>query len=218
MDQCGRKQTMLIFEVFFVFGWCIISMSKSMAMLLIGRAITGFCAGVFSPAAPCYLCEITSPKYRGFFLASITFNVALGILTTHFLGIYCSWDVNAIVCGVFPFVGYIATTFLCPESPSWLLSKNLNQKAYESFLWLRGCNEAANDEFRTMVDARVKNAAETLPQCDDGKQHGTNTNRYSYAIDRLTKPIANKSFNVPLIILSIYFATLQFSGKNKVVL
>lgn len=97
MDQCGRKLTMLIFAVPFVISWCIISMSNRLALLLIGRAVTGFCAGVFSPAAPLYLSEITSPKYRGFFLASITFNVALGILMTHFLALYCSWDVNAIV-------------------------------------------------------------------------------------------------------------------------
>lgn len=221
MDQCGRQLTMLIFAVPFVIGWCIISMSNCMAMLLIGRAVTGFCAGVFSPAAPLYLSEITSPKYRGFFLASITFNVALGILMTHFLALFCSWDVNAIVCGVFPFIGYIAITFFCPESPSWLLSKNLNGKASESFLWLRGCNEAANNEFRAMVDAQVKNdPAKTLPRYGDGdgdddKQHETNTNHYLYPIDRLTKLITNKSFNAPLIILSIYFATLQFSGKRK---
>lgn len=187
-------------------------MSNSTAMLLAGRAITGFCAGVFTPAGQLYLSEIASPKYRGFFLASIAFNAAFGILITHSLAFVCSWDVNAIICGMFPFIGYIVTTFCGPESPSFLLP-NSTEKACEAFLWLRGCGDEANNEFRTMVDAQVKNAAEISAQCEDDKQHKTNFN--FYPIIRITKLIANKPFYVPLIILSIYFATLQFSGKDN---
>lgn len=221
MDRCGRKLTILIINVPFVIGWCIISMSNGAALLLAGRAITGFCAGVFSPAGPLYLSEITDPKYRGFFLASITFNVALGILTTHFLALYCSWNVNAIVCGVFPFIGYMCTTFCGPETPSWLIRNN-TQKAFEAFLWLRGTNEVANNEFQTMVDAQVESAAEAVTaeaQCDDDKRNESNAKHFYqfYPIDRLTKLIAHKPFNAPLIILSIYFFSLQFSGVNAVI-
>lgn len=218
MDRCGRKLTILIVNVPFVVGWCVISMSNCMAVLLVGRAITGFCAGVFSPAGPLYISEITDPKYRGFFLASITFSVSLGIFATHLLAFYCTWHVNAIVCGVFPFIGYILTTFFCPETPSWLLSKNLIPEACDAFLWLRGCDDNANNEFRMMVDAHAKNdaaaAAIVTQNDDDNKRNEANANRFFYAVVRRIKLIAHKSFYAPLIILTIYFATLQFSGKK----
>lgn len=42
MDRCGRKLTIIIINVPFVIGWCVISMSNCMTLLLVGRAITGF--------------------------------------------------------------------------------------------------------------------------------------------------------------------------------
>lgn len=156
--------------------------------------------------------EITDPKYRGFFLASITFNISLGIFMTHFLAFFCTWDVNAIICAAFPFIGYITATFFSPETPSWLLSKNHTQKACDTFLWLRGCDEIANNEFRTMVDAQGEMSQNDTHQNNDDNDKRNDTN----SIVRLAKQITHKSFYVPLVILTIYFATLQFSGKNNI--
>ncbi|XP_055325147.1 facilitated trehalose transporter Tret1-like [Sitodiplosis mosellana] len=218
MDRFGRKMTILALNVPFTVGWCIISMSDCMFWLLFGRILTGFCCGVLSPTTPMYLSEISAPKYRGFFLASITLDVALGVLLTHFLAIYCTWNVNAIVCGFLPFIGYIATTFV-PESPSWLLKKNCIHEAHHAFVWLRGCDESASIEFQSMVDAQIKNSAATSAQHsdDDTENNGSGAGRQHHPIDHLRQLIAHKSFNTPLIILSIYFATLQFSGVNAVI-
>lgn len=211
MEHFGRKMTIMILNVPFVVGWCIISMSGCIYWLLFGRILTGFCVGVLSPTVPAYLSEISAPKYRGFFLASITFNVAFGILLTHFLAIYCSWNANAIVCGLFPFIGYIMTTFV-PESPPWLVKRNCIHKAYHAYRWLRGCDDVAAREFQLMVDAQAKH----LQQHDEN--HESDGSRYQkHSIDHLCQLIAQKSFNTPLIILSIYFATLQFSGVNAVI-
>lgn len=215
MDLFGRKFTLVLLNVPFVIGWCIISMSECMFWLLFGRILTGFCVGVLSPTTPMYLSEISSPKYRGFFLASITFDVALGILLTHFLALYCAWHVNAIICGFFPFIGYIATSFV-PESPSWLLKKNRIQEAYHAYRWLRGCDEAASIEFQSMVDAQIKNSTTITTAQNSDENNECGTRHHHHSIDHLRQMIAHKSFNTPLIILSIYFATLQFSGVNAV--
>lgn len=218
MDRFGRKMTLLILNVPFVIGWCIISMSNSMFWLLFGRILTGFCVGVLSPTAPMYLSEITDPKYRGFFLASITFNVAFGILLTHFFALYFTWNVNAIICGFLPFIGYIAATFV-PESPSWLLKKNCIHEAYHAYRWLRGCDENAIKEFDAMVDAQIK-AHEPKSSENNEYNHGERHQQHNHQqrpIDHFRQLIALKSFHTPLIILSIYFATLQFSGMNAVI-
>lgn len=212
MDRFGRKMTILIINVPFVVGWCIISMSKSITWLLFGRILTGFCVGVLSPTGPMYFSEITAPKYRGFFLASITFDVALGILLTHALALYCTWDVNAIICACFPFIGYIVSAAV-PESPAWLLKRNFIEEACHAYRWLRGCDETSTKEFEAMVDAHTK---AMQSQCDEVNNE-SDANHHFHPIDHLTKLIALKSFNTPLIILSIYFATLQFSGVNAVI-
>lgn len=214
MDRFGRKMTILVLNVPFVIGWCIISMSDCMFWLLFGRILTGFCCGILSPTTPMYLSEISAPKYRGFFLASITFDVALGVLLTHFLAIYFTWNVNAIICGCFPFFGYIAITFV-PESPSWLLKKNFIHEAHHAYRWLRGFDETASIEFHSMVDAQIReNGNKDDNYNDDNESIATNQR---HPIDHLRRLIADKSFNTPLIILSIYFATLQFSGVNAVI-
>lgn len=215
LDRFGRKTTLLILNVPFVIGWCIISMSDSMCLLLFGRILTGFCAGVLSPTVPMYLSEISSPNYRGFFLASITFDVALGILLTHFLAIYCIWSVNAICCGFLPFFGYIAITFV-PESPSFLLKKNRIHEAYHAYCWLRGFDEIAQKEFESMVDAQIKISSSQIN--DKNNESGINDKPHHHrSIQYLRQLIGNKSFNVPVLLLSIYFLTLQFSGVNAVI-
>lgn len=185
-----------------------------MFWLLFGRIWTGFCVGVLSPTAPIYLSEISAPKYRGFFLASITFDVALGILATHFLALYCTWNVNAIVCGFLPFIAYIASAFV-PESPSWLIKKNCIHEAFLAYSWLRGCDDAAIKEFETMVDAQIKCSAQNT---DEHNETGSSSsNHHRHPIDHLRQLMTQKSFNIPLIILSVYFATLQLSGINAVI-
>ncbi|XP_031631302.1 facilitated trehalose transporter Tret1-like [Contarinia nasturtii] len=218
LDRFGRKTTLLILNVPFVIGWCIISMSDSMCLLFIGRILTGFCAGIASPTAPMYLSEISSPNYRGFFLASITFDVALGILLTHSLAIYCPWSVNAICCGFLPFFAYIVTTFVA-ESPSYLLKKNRIHDAYHNYRWLRGYDEIANKEFESMVDAQIEISTSQVndKNNESGIVHNQPHQCHQRSIDHLRQLIANKSFNFPVLLLSIYFLTLQFSGVNAVI-
>lgn len=217
MDCFGRKITIQMVNVPFVIGWCIISMSNSLVWLLLGRILTGFCCGVLSPTGPNYLSEITAPKYRGIFLASITLNVAFGILCTHSLALYCTWDVNAIICGCFPFIGYIAITFV-PESPSWLLRKNRIEEAFYAYRWLRGSDDSAIKEFQSMVDAQAKSTQTQTQTQSYEKCNPTNASPLQLnPFNRFVNLITLKPFNIPFGILSIYFATLQFSGVNAVI-
>lgn len=205
MDRFGRKIAHLLLNVLFVISWCIVSVSRNVTWLLIGRFACGFCVGLLSPPGTTYLSEISDPKYRGFFLATITFAVSLGVLLTHLLAIYMTWNQNAIVCGLLPFFSYIFITF-APESPAWLLRTNRHQKAFTAFHWLRGNNQTAIEEFKRMADAQSELHAK---QMADANSDGN-------SISRFHEWFAQKSFRKPLIIISIYFATLQCSGANAV--
>lgn len=206
MDRFGRKIAHLMLNVLFVVSWCIVSMSTTVTWLLFGRFACGFCVGLLSPPGTTYLSEISDPKYRGFFLASITFAVSLGVMLTHVLAIFMPWNQNAIACSLLPFGSYILITF-APESPAWLLRSNRHHKAFAAFSWLRGTDEVAVKEFERMADAQSQQTGG--PQLNDAPNDGN-------LIRRVHEWFGQKAFRKPLIIISLYFATLQFSGANAV--
>lgn len=195
-------------------------MSGDMFTLLFGRSLTGFCAGILSPVGPTYLAEISSPEYRGLFLGSVTFAIAFGVLLTHSLAVYVKWRVNAIVCGLLPLLSYVLITF-APESPSWLLQKNRLQAAYESFVWFRGSDENSIKEFESMVEAQsIPKQQHQNGFNNEGMGHckaSNNVSCYQNWLGKVHELIRDKSFNRPLLILSVYFATLQFSGNTAII-
>lgn len=208
MDRFGRKIAHLVLNVLFVVSWCIVSMSTSVAWLLCGRFACGFCVGLLSPPGTTYLSEISDPRYRGFFLASITFAVSLGVLLTHALAIYVPWNQNAIACALLPFVSYILITF-APESPAWLLRAQRHHKAFAAFSWLRGTDEAAAKEFERMAEAQSQAQAGGNDPSGAGAGAGN-------LIGRVHEWFGEKAFRMPLITISLYFGTLQCSGANAV--
>lgn len=219
LDHFGRKMSHLILNVPFVISWCIISMSGEITTLLFGRSLTGFCAGILSPVGPTYLAEISSPEYRGLFLGSVTFAISFGVLITHLLAIYVKWSVNALICGLLPLSSYVLITF-APESPSWLLRKNRLQDAYESFVWLRGSDENSIKEFESMVEAQQipnKQQPNDLNENITNCKTLNNVSGYQNLFGKVHELISEKSFNRPWLILSVYFATLQFSGNTVII-
>jgi facilitated trehalose transporter len=62
MDRIGRKNTMLILSVPFVLGWLLIGYAQNLAMMLVGRFVSGFCGGGFSLVAPVYIGETAEDR------------------------------------------------------------------------------------------------------------------------------------------------------------
>lgn len=203
MQRYGRRMAHFILCFPFVIGWVVLSMSVNVGWILLGRFITGFCVGLVSPPAPVYIGEVTAPKYRGIFLACVTLGVSLGILIVHSLGMFFTWQITAIICGTFPFMSYILLAFV-PESPSWLLAKGRTVEAEEAFKWLRGHDEETHKEFESMLEKQQNNNTNS-----DNDVRG-NWQKFK---DTLTAQI----FYKPLLILLIFFATMQFAGLNVII-
>lgn len=59
-----------------IIGWFLIFISKSVTTIMIGRIITGACAGLVSGTAPSYVVEISTDNVRG--LLGTSFQVNIG--------------------------------------------------------------------------------------------------------------------------------------------
>lgn len=201
MQRFGRKTAHFILNVPFVVGWVLLSMSQNLFFLLIGRIITGLCVGLLGPPAPVYIAETSSPKYRAFLASFVTLAVSSGILIVHALGTFLTWQMTAVVCGIFPFISYLLMTFV-PESPSWLLSTGQLDEAANAFKWLRGHDIETYKEFQMMVDAQQK--LKDANNSDMDKQ-------------TVMDKIVSNAFYKPIVILFVYFGTMQLSGMNAII-
>lgn len=64
-DKLGRKLTVLFTIIPFTVGWVLIIFTQNVAMLLVGRFLTGMAGGSFCIVGPLYTSEIAQNEIRG---------------------------------------------------------------------------------------------------------------------------------------------------------
>lgn len=196
MERYGRRSAHLVLNVPFIAGWVIIALATNLQWILVGRFITGLSVGLLGPPASVYIGETSGPRYRGFLLAGVSLAIAIGILISHLLGTFLSWNLTAAICAIFPVISFVIMA-LAPESPSWLLSQGRLDEASLSFQWLRGCDDESAREFESMVNSQKSVA------------HASN-----YSWTSIKENIRRPAFLKPLGILLGFFFTMQLAGVN----
>ncbi|XP_078053589.1 trehalose transporter 1-like protein [Augochlora pura] len=198
IEMLGRKRSTLAIFPFFVIGWLAISLAKSVATIIIGRVICGFCAGLFGPLAPVYISETSDPKLRGVLLSLISVTLSFGILVVHAVCIWLHWRITAYVCVAFATVGLL-TALVSKESPTWLINKGRTDEALESWVHLRGWRSLS--EYQALENsktARRKSAKRSI-------------------LTILKETFSSRHFLWPLSILCVFFFAAQFSGYSVVI-
>lgn len=198
MERFGRRKAQIMLSTCFATGWVIIGFSNDiMGLILFGRFITGFCQGWLGPLGPVFVGEISSPSYRGLFLAALSLGIAFGVLLSHLFGTFFHWSYAALLCGLFPMVGGI-TIYYAPESPAWLASKNRIDDCVISFQWYRGKSPAMKSELDKMI-------------AEQSKRDNTKGK-----FETLKQNIKKPEFWKPLGIMTIFFIITQLSGVNVI--
>ncbi|KAB8307952.1 D-xylose transporter XylE [Erwinia endophytica] len=154
----GRKKTLLVAAVLFFFsaigsafpeiGHRTVSADNGIPYYLSGylsefviyRIIGGIGVGLASMVSPMYIAEITPANIRGRMVACNQFAIILGQLLVYCVNYRIALSGNAdwlntmgwrymFLSGAIPSLLFFILLFFVPESPRWLATKSMNEKA-----------------------------------------------------------------------------------------
>jgi len=172
-DKYGRNAASLLAAVLFVCGSIVLTIPlmtatvKSLAPLLVGRAIIGFGAGIAFMSVPAYVCELSAAAYRGAMASSISLAIALGFLFSY----VCNWTLLhhndgwkwSLGIPVIPSMLFALAALNLPESPRWTILRDMSVSVPTGILQM----------LRTPDDDVSKEVQEIINDVSSTKQYGS---------------------------------------------
>ena len=154
-DRFGRKTTALLVGLPFILGWAVILFSWNHAMLYVGRVIIGLgCSGAVINT-PMFVTEIAQDDIRGSLGSFLMMSVNSGCLFCYIIGSFATFHLLTAICLAIP-VLYIACFSWMPESPVFLYTKGLKEKAQISLQWYRGGDHVQAEKELSLLEERRK--------------------------------------------------------------
>ncbi|XP_048482226.1 facilitated trehalose transporter Tret1 [Plutella xylostella] len=205
MSYLGRRRTHLLTTLPAFVHWNLFTFASSLPVFIIARLLQGYAIGIHATMNSMLIAEYTDPKYRASFAAVTTISMGLGIIWVHFSGTLLDWRMTAAVCSLLP-VSTAVVTWLSPETPSWLVSKERYEEARKVFLWLRGDGDEERKEIEDFVADHKKNRKSDE---DKGKK--------GYLIEnlkRIKQAASVKEFYQPLAICLSFCLIYEFGGVH----
>jgi SP family facilitated glucose transporter-like MFS transporter 1 len=203
-DKFGRRNALLMNNVFLFIGVILMTMSKRVDVYLLlpaGRFVTGVCCGLGSAIVPMYLTEIAPVSKRGA-LGSVhqltfTFSMLLSQIfgLPQIFGNANMWQYTFAIA-LIPAIFQLVLLPLCPESPKFtLLVRKDHEKASRDLRRFRATKDV-HDEVTVMKIEADKTAQ----------------------IKRVSIPelFLNPLYRRRIIIALMLMLALQFSGINAV--
>lgn len=137
-DAIGRPQGMSIGAFVFGIGAAIEASSVHLAMLFVGRLITGIGEGLFLSTTVVYICEIVPAKGRGVIASAPQFFITMALVVGYF---FCygtvnnssslAWRLPFALQSVCAFSWAVVAYFFLPQSPRWLEARGHKDRAKE---------------------------------------------------------------------------------------
>ncbi|XP_034236806.1 facilitated trehalose transporter Tret1-like [Thrips palmi] len=156
-NRLGRQRTLVLLSVPMVVSWLLMSATASATCLLLGRALGGISIGAVSVVAGMYVSEVAEPSVRGTLGAFFQLQITVGMLLGFVLGLLRNPVHLAYVNIALPVV-YAALFWSMPESPVFLLSRGLSERARASLQWLRGPEYDVSEEMAAMRHSIMESA------------------------------------------------------------
>ncbi|KAL7622696.1 Bifunctional purine biosynthesis protein PurH [Parahypoxylon ruwenzoriense] len=192
----GRLLVMRLTSIFYIIGSIIETLSASIAMMVIGRVLSGVGAGAATVIVPIYISEVAPPRGRGTFGAMTQVSINVGILVTQTMGYFLSygsawrWVLGAgIIIGASQGLGLL----LIPESPAWLAANKSVALAKRTLQRIRGYRNNIEEETAAW-DSTVAPEEEGLLDDSSTRPIASNLRRESTASKASGKNISHLGF------------------------
>ncbi|KAI0179403.1 general substrate transporter [Hypoxylon sp. FL1284] len=137
----GRLLAMRLTSLFYAAGSVVETLGSSIAMLAVGRVLSGVGAGAATVIVPIYISEVAPPRERGTFGAMTQVSINVGILATQTMGYFLSYGAAwrwILAAGILVAAAHGAGLLLVPESPAWLAANRSPAQARRVLQRIRG--------------------------------------------------------------------------------
>jgi SP family myo-inositol transporter-like MFS transporter 13 len=202
-DKLGRKPVVLISSVLFTIGAIAMGLARNISDLLIGRFVVGLGVGSASMIVPVYLAECAPAAHRGAIVTCMNVALTFGqLLACLIAGIFSTtpegWRYMLGIAAVPAIIQLIGVAFFVPESPRYLVSTGLVDKARDALVALRGTGTGIEHELRDICEALDNERAAILREVgsSDGSGGGNgieNNDDYSLSTHQLLSPLSSSS-------------------------
>ncbi|NXD88216.1 GTR8 protein, partial [Halcyon senegalensis] len=154
VDKVGRKLSLMLCSIPYIFGYIVIICAQNVWMLYFGRMLTGIASGITSLVVPVYISEVSHPRVRGMLGSCVQLMVVTGILGAYIAAITLKWRWLAVLCS-FPSCIMLLFMYFMPETPRFLLNQNKRSEAIAALCFLRGPHADHEGECR-QIEAGVQ--------------------------------------------------------------
>ncbi|KAF1983156.1 vacuolar protein sorting-associated protein 73 [Aulographum hederae CBS 113979] len=227
-SRYGRLKAMFAIALPAIVGPAFEALSPNIAVMSIGRFLSGIGAGASTVVVPLYISEVSPPKEKGLFGAFTQIMINMGIFIAQLLGFFLShgqyWRIILAAGGMFGLAQTFGLLFT-PESPKWSADQGRLSLARKILRKLRGHKFDIEDEVKSWgVESSepVDEEEETLlqnensqpsPSPGSGAQKEINSSNVGM-IQVITDPQYNRATLAVIVIM----LAQQLTGINSIVM
>ena len=156
-DRFGRRSVMLVLAIWFVIGSVTCALSRTVPLLIAGRALLGICIGIVSFVAPLYIAEVAPAERRGALVSLNQLAITVGILASYLVGYAFAESGNwrwMVGLGAVPGIILGFGMWALPESPRWLMKRERPAQARAILLRARGGRDVDQELADIRADLR----------------------------------------------------------------
>ncbi|XP_018015398.1 facilitated trehalose transporter Tret1-like isoform X2 [Hyalella azteca] len=146
----GRQKILLIVSLPFCLSWMLTVFANNVYMVYASAFLCGVCSAIISLVTPVYISEIAHPDIRGCLCSVAKLAANVGMLSSFVIGSYVNWRQLAMIVAIAPGVLFVLV-WAIPETPSYLMYKEKNIEAEQSYGWLNP-GQDVTQEIQTMKD------------------------------------------------------------------
>jgi sugar porter (SP) family MFS transporter len=208
---------MRIGAIIALIGGLITAVAPSIAIMSIGRFVSGLAAGSATVVVPLYISEVAPPSNKGLFGALTQIFTCSGIVITQVLGYFLShgqmWRIILAVAGIVGGVQFIGLLF-SSESPKWQADRGMVREARINLQRIRGADADISEETSAWTAAEAEPEEQGLlsQPPNAGRSHTEPRNMGIFEVfgDRKTRPAV---FAVIMVMTA-----QQLCGINSIVM